>query len=350
MPVYHSVQGQLVTHGEFLARSSDLGTQLQSFEAVTVGATPGGREFVNIDFAQPLSVMIRHVYTGKYPEHHLFSSRKPMLLASAVKDVTTTSAAARAVNMLKQSVSPGSLFPGPAAQEEGTPIVYYSPAIASPLITIGVQLVFQDFPSELFDHVGQLFSNLSGVPIFMPASGYLMGAATLVKLAGDIGDSLMNGHPVLDETLQLDFSFGGGAIPKPGFWVLSPSPLDPNDYQFDPNRGLIHRASGERYDGDDPVVVLSVDGRKQDALANFSPLMASASMLGRFFSQKPSSEVMMDSLLSAVKLYNDLTYRKKAEDVQKQVAALPAGSPDIAKLQEQLSAFNANIGEQRLRI
>jgi hypothetical protein len=349
MPVYHALGAELISRSEFLTRATEM-QQAESFDIGTVGAGDSVRPFADIDFGKPLNILVRRVYTGRYPEKRVFSSRKPMLITSAIKDITTTSAAAQAVNMLKQSVTPRSVFSGPGAREEGTSLIYYSPAVASSLITISIQMVFDDFDDELFSSASQLFTNLAGVPIFVPAAGYLLGASSILKLAGSAGSALFSNSAPLNESIELDFSFGGGSIPKPGFWVLSSAPLDLSRYSFDTTSGLVEKSTGQAYSGDDPVVVLSLDGSVQPTLTNFAPLMASASLLGRFFSQKQGSEVMMDSVLSAMKLYNDFTYRMKAEELQQQMAALPANSDVRKKLQDQFNALNAGISETRLRI
>jgi hypothetical protein len=349
MPVYHAFGQELVTRNEFLTRATEI-EQSVSFDVGTVAPGDAVRPFANIDFGKPLNVLIRRVYTGRFPEKKIFGSRKPMLITSAIKDISTTSAAAQAVNVLKQAVQPHSAFSGPSAREEGTSLLYYSPAVASSLITLSIQMVFDDFDEEIFTRASQLFTNLSGVPIFVPASGYLLGAASILKLASDVGSALFSGHPALDESIELDFSFGGGSIPQPGFWVLTSNPIDLRNLQFDPTSGLVDKTTGKGYDGDEPVVVLSIDGSQQPSLTNFAPLMASASLLGRFFSQKQGSEVMMDTVLSAMKLFNDFTYRKKAEELQQQLATLPATSDLRKRIQDQFDAMNASITESRLKI
>ena len=81
-----------------------------------------------------------------------------------------------------------------------------------------------------------------------------------------------------------------------------------------------------------------------------APLLASASLLGRFLKQKQGSEVVMDGLLSAMRLYNDFTFRLKAEEMQKQMATLPASDESRRKLELQVEALNASITETRLRL
>ena len=349
MPIFHAIGQELISRSEYLARAAEM----QQSAAFDVGlAEPAGsvRPFADIDFGRPLNIVMRKVYTGKFPQKKVFSSSKPMLITSAIKDITTTSAAAQAIHVLKQDVSAHSTFNGPGAREEGTQLVYYSPAVASSLITISIQMVFDDFDDELFTQASQLFTNLAGVPIFVPASGYLLGASTVLKLAGDLGGALFRNKAVLDESMELDFTFGGGAIPKPGYWVISPGSLDLSKFQYDPNRGLVEKSSGQTYSGDDPVIVLSIDGSEQPSLTNFSPLMASASVLGQFFNQKPGSEVVMDTVLSAVKLYNDFTFRKKAEELEQRLKAAPTGSDEQKLLQKQVAALNGSITEPRLKL
>ncbi len=347
MPVYRPLETTVLEQSEFIARTQS--PETLSFGVSATEAVGDFRGFQPVDFGRPLSVVIRRIYTGRFPEKHVFSIRKPMLLSSSVRDITTTSAGARAINILKPGVTPQSALSGPDAAEQGTALVYYSPAVASPFITISINLVFEDFNQELFTRASTLFSSLSNVPIFMPAQGYLLGASTVIKLAGDVGNQVLNGHPVLSESLQLDFQFGGGGVPKSGYWILSSGTID-SKFVFDPNKGLIDKVTSRPYDGDDPVVVVSVDGTAVDGVSNFTPLLASASVLGRFFNQKDNSEVAMDTALDAVKLLNDLTFRKKAEETKAKIDSLPSDSIDRKRLQDALAALNQNIGEMRLRL
>ena len=348
MPTYRPMDGEIMENTKFVSRQAIARTRLGFSERGE--GTGDFRSFETIDFAKPMSVILRRIYTGRYPEKHLFSSRKPMLVTSAVKDMTTTAGVARALNMLKKDVESNSEFSGPSASEDGTAIVYYTPAVASPLITVSLTLIFEDFDADLFMRASKLFVDLGRVPIFMPAAGYLLGASTLVKLGTNVASQILNGRPVLEENIQFDFSFGGGAIPKPGFWILSSGILDVKKYVFDATKGLVDKSSSGPYDGPEPVIVLTVDGAAAHDLHNFMPLLASASILGRFFNQKDGSEVGMETVLEAVKLYNDLSFRQKADEIKSRLAGLPADSPDRKKLEEAMKAFNENIGEKALKV
>lgn len=55
-------------------------------------------------------------------------------------------------------------------------------------------------------------------------------------------------------------------------------------------------------------------------------------------------------MLNAVKLYSDLSYRKKAGDAREQMSKLQPSDPNCAKLAAELKVFNQTIGETRLQL
>src|SRR5262245_55496079 len=110
MPTYRSMGEQVVPvnpigpHAKAVAgkaKPEDL-----AFGVDQVDVSGEVRPFKPIDFGKPLSIVLRKAYTGRFPERHLFSSKKPMLVSSAIKDVMTTAAATRALNILRDRVEP----------------------------------------------------------------------------------------------------------------------------------------------------------------------------------------------------------------------------------------------------
>ena len=83
MPVYHPLGQELVSRDEFLTRVAEV--EPAAFDVTDVPAGEGVRPFANIEFGKPLNILIRRVYTGKYPEKRLLNSRKPMLITSAIR-------------------------------------------------------------------------------------------------------------------------------------------------------------------------------------------------------------------------------------------------------------------------
>src|SRR5437868_15518225 len=102
MPIYRPIEGEIVEQTKFISRQAIARTRLEFAEQ---GEGSGDyRPFEPVDFGKPMSIVLRRIYTGRYPEKHLFNDHKPMLVSSAVKDITTTAAATRALNILKKSV------------------------------------------------------------------------------------------------------------------------------------------------------------------------------------------------------------------------------------------------------
>src|SRR5205823_2086794 len=126
-----------------------------------------------IGLNKPLTVQIRHVYSGQFPKQSFFSKNKDMLVTSAMKDVAVFNAQPRAVNFLRKSVGAKSNFDSPDATAQGTPLVCYSPAVTSSSTILTLEIVFDEFPDELISKVSGAISSLAGVPLFLPASGYL---------------------------------------------------------------------------------------------------------------------------------------------------------------------------------
>lgn len=299
--------------------------------------------FVPIGLNKPLTVQIRHVYTGQFPQSRFFSGRKDMLVTSAFKDVAVFNAATRAVNFLKKGVSPKTPFNSPAATEEGTPLVSYSPAVTSTSTILTLEIIFDQFPEQLFQTVSTALAGIGGIPLFLPASGYLMAASSVVKLAGNLGQALFDGKPAFSATETLDFDVPGGEEATADFRVVCNPSFDPSAFHVNPKLGLIDPRTQKVYDGDEPYIVLSLDGRKQDLFATFTPTAASAAIMQRFFNVKEGSEVLMDTLVDALKLYSDSKFRAQADAVKTSINELPANSDARKALQDRYDALIANI-------
>ena len=71
--------------------------------------------------------------------------------------------------------------------------------------------------------------------------------------------------------------------------------------------------------------VISIDGTPHEELISFTPTAASAAILSRFFGIKDGQAQPFESLLDAIKLYNDFGFRQQIERLDKQIDRLPDG-------------------------
>src|SRR5690349_10424695 len=78
----------------------------------------------------PLTVQIRHLYTGKYPDTW-FDKPADMLCTSSLKNLDQYDASARAVNFLMPKQGRRTDCNAPPADQNGTPLVCYVPAVTA---------------------------------------------------------------------------------------------------------------------------------------------------------------------------------------------------------------------------
>lgn len=130
--------------------------------------------FQPIGIGKPMSVEIAYVYTGGLSAPSFFGNRPDMLIASAVKRLPVFEAAPRAINCLFRKVAQSFRFCDIAAAEPGTPLIYHTPALSDRGTTLTIEFVFDHFPEEAITQVSSLLSSAAGIPVFAPATGYLM--------------------------------------------------------------------------------------------------------------------------------------------------------------------------------
>ena len=307
-----------------------------------------GAAFTPIGTGLPLTVEVAHVYTGKYPRTILGSS--PMLITSAIKNLTDVGAGAEAVNYLVKKVSKNANFPSPPADTEGTRLVCYVPAVTASSTTVTLNMVFEIFPDAAFQEIGSIFSGLGALPIFLTQSPYLLGAQSVLKVVQDIGDAIFNGKPSYSPTFTINFADIGTATDagyQTYFNGKDDTTIDGSTMTFVPNRGLIDPRTGAPYNGDAPYFVIAIDGAERDDLKGFAPLAATADMLSTFFNIKDGGVIPVSDIVGIFSSANDVSYGEKALATKKKIADAPPGT-DTTALQAQLKAYLANIQSDSL--
>lgn len=81
-------------------------------------------DFEPVGIGKPLTIEIRHIYTGQYPKTRSFGRggqrrNQGMLVTSAMKSIATFDAAPRAVNFLTKNVTGGKNLSNPSLQKRG---------------------------------------------------------------------------------------------------------------------------------------------------------------------------------------------------------------------------------------
>ena len=185
----------------------------------------------------------------------------------------------------------------------------------------------------------------AGLPVFASASFYLLAAGTITKIIGKAGESIFDGNIVFKVTEEISFERPGVKIPAAGYRLLTQDNFDSSilkDYSINAD-GMLVNAKGKKYNGDYPYLVISLDGKENSDYNSFTPTAMSASLLDRFYNVKEGKETSIDLLMDSLKLYNDWTYRKKADDLQQELGSLDKNSDRYKKLLEKYQATVANI-------
>ena len=303
--------------------------------------------FEPIGFGKPLTIELRHVYTGRFPGGGgLFGlSKKDVAVVSGLKDYSVFAASARALNLIQQGATASSML-SQSAFEDGTPVIAYSPSVVADSLTLTIEFAIDSFPGELIEQVSQGLKSLAGVPMMLPYAGVLLGAGEVVRLGAGLGDALFDGSPAFSITETINFDRPGSARAQADFRILSHSP-ELVELKYQDGIGLVDDR-GWIYVGDEPYIVISLDGRPRPHLADFTPTLASAAVLKRFFEMKDRTSASIEAIMSGMKLASDMRYRDQADALQRRIDALSDG-PDKARLVTQREAVLKNIGNEFLR-
>jgi hypothetical protein len=170
----------------------------------------------------------------------------------------------------------------------------------------------------------------------------LRAPSTIVKLAAGLGQALFDGKPVFSATETIDFDTPGAAIAEAEFRIICNPGLEASEFRFIPKRGLVD-TNDKTYDGPEPYIVISLDGKKRDEWASFSATMASAAILQKFYNVKDGTEAAIDTVVEAMKVFNDFKFRSQVDALDKRIATADPGSAEQQELTEKRNALAANI-------
>ena len=308
--------------------------------------------FKPIKIGLPLTIEIRHVYTGKFPEPGWGGKEKDMLVTSAMKhNIGAIDASPRAINILEKKVLPKYSTDGLSVTTKGTPLVYYSPALIEKNSVLKLEVGFDDFPKEFFDAISNVLIQASGIPIFMAANSYLVAGGIIAKLAGDIGERLFEKPPVLGAKEKIFFERSGESIPIADFRVVTNDNSIDEDLlkqlKFDVNKGLVDEA-GRPYDGDEPYMVISLDGGKNEEYKGFTPTVASTALIEKFYGiVQDEQKKPLDLFIDAAQLYSDFSLRCRADDLEEKLKN--PNSDDYEKTKQLYNALRENIKNKDLK-
>ncbi len=334
---------------------------LREFEAVirTLEAhgTPAAKPpksipFTAIDIGKPLTIEIREAYVGTLPSGGWFNidGKSAVIVTSAVKNRAAFNAAPRAINLVKEHAAAREHLE-PTAIAASTPLVYHSPALTDSNLLMTIEMALDDFDGAALKKLATIAQGASTIPAFAPAAGYLLVGSQVLSVAEKLLSQFFDRGPVFTVNEEINFTLAGATKDSPGFAVLTEGDASLGNGEYRIVDGRVVDDKNKPYSGDTPYVLISIDGAEQDeAYKDFTPTVASAAVLERFFAISATGSGATDVIMDALKLYNDMKFRKRAEALKDRLAKMPAGDPDRADVMEELKANLANILTDELKL
>ncbi|WP_205504618.1 hypothetical protein [Rufibacter psychrotolerans] len=313
--------------------------------------------YTPIGLGKPLTIEILTVYTGDYP-NGLFKGKKDLLLVSGVKSSVTFDAASRAINKIEEKANESTYIEF-SALESGSRVVYHSPAVDSLNTTVSFELVADTFKQEVFDQISRLLKSAAGLPVFLPAANYLLGGSHLIKLAGDLGNTLFAKKGYFKDSYDVKFN-NAGDLDAVARQVLIVNDQDINQFAAYESRlveqggetkfRLVHKQTGAIYSGNAPYLILNLDGQRREDLKSFTPKLASSAILQKFYGDDDMGGKLTSTIELAMQLYNDMNYKTKAEKLKKVLETIAEGSDEYNKNLALYEAYKNNIMHDDFKI
>lgn len=319
-------------------------------------AGPNVPAFAEVGIGRPLSVEILTIYIGDAPRK-FFGGRPDLLVVSGIKSVQTYDAAPRAINQIQKNIKDYQYLK-PGAFSNGSSIVYYTPSLDASTVFISFELVVDSLRRDTIDAVSNLFAHTAGLPIFIPGQSYMLAGSAIVQLVGDLIDAFESA-PYLVGSMDLRFLTSGIPVFQAGHYVIY-NRDDRNEFRDHElsvvNDGfgnltttLIHKQSRAEYKGDAPYIIVNVDGRERPDLEGFTPKLASAAILDQFYGRNKGGQIVK-TLESALDLFNDLSYRQRAERLLEKMKGYAPNSEEYILAKALLEAYLKNIRNELFRI
>ncbi len=299
--------------------------------------------FQEIGIGKPLLIRFHSVYLGNLKKG-LFNSKKDIIVCSHIKDDTTYNVAPKAVHQIYRKKDQREIL-YPSADNEGTALIYYSKAFDKDLLRITIELKSDKFPERAFNDISNALSVAGGIPIFSGFSSFLIAGGQILKSASGLLNKAIEGNPFLKFNTKIVDGIGGFKNTKPGFRVATNSnqASEFNGYTIEEvneaSNDFVLKKDGKIYDGGVPYMILSFDGNEVSAYEDFTPTLASAAILKKFYGINENSSI--DEMKTMIEAYSDFTYIEKIKKSEKEL--INADDERKGELNELIQAYKKNI-------
>jgi hypothetical protein len=304
--------------------------------------------FTAVGFGRPLMIDIRHVYSGTVGVEGLFREKSAdTAVVSGVKEWSEFKATARALNWIAEGTKKRMPLPRPSALSAGSALVCYQRAVVTSQLLVSFELAASGQKAGVGQFLSKAFERAAGIPLFMPYSGALLAASQLLPATFDLLSRITSRGSDWEAHEELNFGHPGTEDADAGFRLVASSRLPADRMRFKAGAGLID-ASGNPYSGDEPYIIIGIDGAPQKSLESFTPTVASAEILRRF-KLGENGDSPIDGLLDLMTIVSDVKFREEAMRAKEELDDLAPGEPAHAKAKARFDALVKNIVTKQLR-
>jgi hypothetical protein len=324
-----------------------------------------------IGMDKPLFIRLHRIFTGD-------QAAGEMLVSSAVKADTTYEGTPRALHYLFRNVQQVQ-FATPSPAENGSPVVYYSPANLDRTLSLEVRLAFDDFDRKKYERWVDVVRDSGLLPAFAVALGgplagvagqaVVTASASAAKVilrsldrAIDSDNDFIATHEIHIDTPGLEPANVGWILlrddrkrsmvmypdPEKGWFSALEGP-DADVFYVDPGDGELHYRSDDRVvdDLDEPYVLLHVSGVASDSLKNYNITRVSAELMEKFFTVDGDIIGDIGDLMS---IYNDVTMARRVGEVDSELQKNKnLTKEERAELTKKRTALLKHVQDAKLR-
>ncbi len=323
---------------------SDNATNLLPDESNRRGET---NPFSPLGIGRPMTIKLVTLYAGDY-KNGLFRNKKDMIVTSRIRPPHVPEEASRAVHQIYANIPErAALMPG--AGNYGTPLIYCTPGFVDDGMMINLEFKIDNFKEENMKAAGSILSFLGGIPILSTASGILLFAGAAVKQAAPLVNSLAEKKSWLSFDFNVPIREAGLRSLTAGFHIIRNRDDDEEFKEYEvtlsnDNQPELRKKGTQEayYRGTRPYAIVSINGEMNEEYAGFSPALASAAILQKFFGIRENGTVEED-VKGLLNLSNDYFFNQKIEQLNKKLKTVKEGSDEYKKLQEKISAYKKNL-------
>lgn len=302
--------------------------------------------FKEIGIGKPMTIKLITIYAGDY-DNKLFKNKRDLIVTSQIKSPIDPDIPSRAVHQIYPAIHE-KVAVSPSAGNYGTPLIYCTPSFVDEGMMIKLELKLDDFNEGDLKTISTSMKSLGGLPILASVSGYFMLAGALTNLVAPIINTLAERKAWLAYDFDIPIKEAGRKPFKGDFYIVR-NESDKDEFanyvvdkESNPIQLKRRGTNAEYYQGSRPYAIISINGDMEPEYEGFTPALASAAVLQKFFGVRETGTLGED-VKELLKISNDFLYNQKIQKLYKKIEGTSADSEEYKTLNDKIQAYQKNF-------